>query len=566
MDWLERARVKVVKVDSIANAKLSGAVFGVYRDKDCTDLITRMPVTDSNGASEVEIVMTQDTVYLKEITAPVGYRYNATAYRVALKANQTISTTVPDVEQLGNLTIYKEGEVLKGASPNEDGTVFQYESRRQKGAVFNVYAVKDITTPYGSVVHKAGELVAENLTTGDNGSVTLKNLHLGTYRVKEMQAPKNFYNKGETKDVAVTYAGQMAEAAFSDTTFLNDRQKAEVCVVKKDKDTANGLAGGIFGLYASENITNADGNVVVSRGTLLDKATTDNDGNAVFSADLPIGFGYEVKEIQAPEGYVRNTEDIYSFRFSYTNDTEAKVTFSHIFANERVNATIRLQKKDKETNKNIPQGDAALEHAVYGLYARKDILHPDKKTGTLYKAGEQVGTLTTDKEGKAEITDLYLGEYFVKEIMPPTGYLADEAEHDLICNYEGDLVATVERDCTSPEQVKKQPFQIIKAADNGKTDADLLSGAGFTAWLVSSLETKGNGGYDFDSAEPAVIGENGETEIFTDERGYACSIPLPFGTYIVRETTTPHITRRSGIFLCILRSISRTRRRYGGCF
>ena len=540
VDWLERARVKVVKVDSIANAKLSGAVFGVYRDKDCTDLITRMPATDSNGASEVEIVMTQDTVYLKEITAPVGYRYNATAYRVALEANKTTSTTVPDVEQLGNLTVYKEGEVLVGADSNENGTAFRYENRRQKGAVFNVYAAKDITTPYGSVVYKAGELVAENLTTGDNGSVTLKNLHLGTYRVKEMQAPKNFYNKGETKDVAIAYAGQMAEAAFSDATFLNDRQKADVRVVKNDKDTGNGLAGGIFGLYAAENITNADGNVVVSKGALIDKATTDSDGNAAFSADLPIGSGYEIKEIQAPEGYLRNTKDVYSFRFDYTNDKEAKVTFSHIFANERVNATIRLQKKDKETNKNIPQGDAALEHAVYGLYARNDILHPDKKTGVLYKAGEQVGTLTTDKEGKAEITDLYLGEYFVKEITPPTGYLADETEYDLVCNYEGDLVATVERDCISPEQVKKQPFQIIKAADNGKTDADLLSGAGFTAWLVSSLDTKENGGYDFDSAEPVAIGENGATEIFTDERGYACSIPLPFGTYIVKETTTPH--------------------------
>ncbi|WP_244324535.1 SpaA isopeptide-forming pilin-related protein [Sporofaciens musculi] len=540
VDWLERARVKVVKVDSIANAKLSGAVFGVYRDKGCTDLITRMPATDSNGASEVEIVMTQDTVYLKEITAPAGYRYNATAYRVALEANKTTSTTVPDVEQLGNLTVYKEGEVLVGADSNENGTAFRYESRRQKGAVFNVYAAKDITTPYGSVVYKAGELVAENLTTGDNGSVTLKNLHLGTYRVKEMQAPKNFYNKGETKDVAISYAGQMAEAAFSDTTFLNDRQKADVRVVKKDKDTGNGLAGGIFGLYATENITNADGNVVVSKGALISKVTTDGDGNAAFSADLPVGFGYEVREIQAPEGYLRNTEDVYSFRFGYTNDREAKVTFSHIFANERVNATIRLQKKDKETNVNVPQGDAMLEHAVYGLYARNDILHPDKKTGVLYKAEEQVGTLTTDKEGKAEITDLYLGEYFVKEITPPTGYLTDETEYDLVCNYEGDLVATVERDCTSPEQVKKQPFQIIKAADNGKTDADLLSGAGFTAWLVSSLDKKENGGYDFDSAEPVVIGENGATEIFTDERGYACSISLPFGTYIVKETTTPH--------------------------
>ena len=540
VDWLERAKVKVIKVDSIANAKLSGAVFGIYRDEACTDLITRMPATDANGASEAEIVMTQDTVYLKEITAPVGYRYNATAYRVALKPNQTTSTTVPDVEQLGNLTIYKEGEVLTGASSNENGMTFQYAGRRQKGAVFNVYAAKDITTPYGAVVYKAGELVAENLVTGDNGSVMLKNLHLGTYRVTEVQAPKNFYNKGETKDVAITYAGQMAEAAFSDITFQNDRQKAEVCVVKKDKDTLNGLAGGIFGLYASENITNADGNVVAEKGTLIDKVTTDGNGNAAFSADLPVGFGYEVKEIQAPESYLRNTEDVYSFRFDYTNDREAKVSFSHIFANERVNATIRLQKKDKETNKNIPQGDATLEYAVYGLYAKKDILHPDKKTGVLYKAGEQVGTLTTDKEGKAQITDLYLGEYFIKEITPPAGYLVDEAEHDLVCSYEGDLVATVERDCISPEQVKKQPFQIIKAADNGKTDADLLSGAGFTAYLISSLKTKENGGYDFASAEPVVIGENGATEIFTDERGYACSIPLPFGTYIVRETTTPH--------------------------
>ncbi len=539
--WVQMAKVKVVKVDSQKESvKLAGAVFGVYKDKACTQLITRMPATDSSGASTVEIIKTQDTVYLKEITAPAGYRYNATAYNVTLKAGQTISATVPDVEQLGNLTIYKEGEILTGADSNENGTAFRYESRRQKGAVFNVYAAKEITTPYGSVVYKAGELVAENLVTGDNGSVTLKNLHLGTYRVKEMQAPKNFYNKGETKDVAIAYAGQMAEAAFANATFLNDRQKADVRVVKNDKDTGNGLAGGIFGLYASENITNADGNVVVSKGALIDKATTDGDGNAAFLADLPVGFGYEAKEIQAPEGYLRNTEDVYSFRFSYTNDQEAKVTFSHTFANERVNATIRLQKKDKETNKNIPQGDATLEHAVYGLYARNDILHPDKKTGILYKAGEQVGTLTTDKEGKAEITDLYLGEYFVKEITPPTGYLADETEYDLVCNYEGDLVATVERDCTSPEQVKKQPFQIIKAADNGKTDADLLSGAGFTAWLVSSLDTKENGGYDFDSAEPVEIGENGATEIFTDEKGYACSIPLPFGTYIVRETTTPH--------------------------
>ena len=231
---------------------------------------------------------------------------------------------------------------------------------------------------------------------------------------------------------------------------------------------------------------------------------------------------------------------MYTPLLSYTNDSEAKVTFTHTFVNERVNATIKLQKKDAETNQAVPQGDATLENAVYGLYARKDIVHPDGATGVIYKAGERVATLTTDENGEASVENLYLGEYFVKEITPPVGYLADESEHDLVCSYEGDLTATVERECVSLEQVKKQPFEIIKAANNGETDADLLSGAGFTVYLLSDLTVKEDGSYDFDSAEPVVIGENGATEMFTDEKGYACSIALPYGTYLVRETTTPH--------------------------
>ena len=87
--------------------------------------------------------------------------------------------------------------------------------------------------------------------------------------------------------------------------------------------------------------------------------------------------------------------------------------------------------------------------------------------------------------------------------------------------------------------MKKQPFELIKAANNGDTDAALLSGAGFSAYLVSSLVVKEDENYDFSSAEPVVIGENGATEIFTNEKGYVKSIAIPYGTYLVRETTTP---------------------------
>ena len=538
--WVQYASVKVIKKDSKANAKLSGAVFGLYSDADCKNLITKLPATDANGEASAQIVKTQDTVYLKEITAPSGYRINATAYNVKLEVSKTTTVTVPDEEQLGQLTVYKEGEVLTGADVTENGTTFRYEKRRQKGAVYNVYAGADITTACGTKVYSKGDLVKENLTTDSNGAVILKNLHLGTYVVKEVQAPSGFYNAGEEKTVKLAYAGQNVEVVFSETTFTNDRQKAEVIVTKQDKDTENPLNGGIFGIYAASDITNVDGTVVVKKGTLIEKATTGTDGKAKFSADLPLGFSYEVKEEQAPTGYVRNTEDVYQFAFSYTNDKEAKVTFNHIFKNERVTAKISLQKLDAETKKAVPQGDATLEKAVYGLYARENIVHPDGATGVMYKAGDQVATLTTDENGQASVSGLYLGSYYVKEITSPTGYLADENEYDLSCDYEGDMTAEVKRECTSLEQVMKQPFQIIKAANNGKTDADLLKGAGFSAYLVSSLKVKEDGSYDFDSAKPVVIGDNGATEIFTDEKGYACSIAIPYGTYVVRETTTPH--------------------------
>ncbi|RGM40891.1 cell wall anchor protein, partial [Agathobacter rectalis] len=186
-------------------------------------------------------------------------------------------------------------------------------------------------------------------------------------------------------------------------------------------------------------------------------------------------------------------------------------------------------------------GDASLEGAVYGLYARNDIVHPDGATGVVFKAGDLVATLTTDKNGEAEVNNLYLGNYYVKEITPSEGYLLDEEEHDVVCDYEGDLVAEVSRSTTSAEQVIKQPFQLIKVSDNGDdTEAGLLAGAEFTAYLKSSLPVKADGSYDFDKATPVVIGENGATTITSDDKGHAVSIAIPYGTYVVVESKTPH--------------------------
>ena len=538
VDWPDEATVKIIKKDKGSNALLAGAVYGIYADEACTKLIKKMPATNAKGECEVKITKTQDTVYLREISGPSGYVLDTKAYGVKLVVGQTASKNLTDKEQKGALTIYKEGEVLTGAAVTENGVTFTYEKRKLKGAVYSVYAGADIKAADGTLIYKKGALVKDNLVTGDDGSVTLKDLYLGTYTVTETKAPDNYVCKGESKTVELVYAGQTVEVQTGSATFLNERQKAAVRVEKQDEETKNPLSGGIYGLYAAEDIK-VDGKTVVPKGTLIEKATTGADGKASYKAELPINYSYSIREIQAPELYLRNSEDTYTFTFKFTNDKEEKVNFSHTFTNKRVNATIDLVKEDSETG-NSAQGDAVFEGAIYGLYAREDINHPDGRSGVLYKKDEQVATLTTDKTGKASVSNLYLGKYYLKEITPPVGYLLDEEEHDVNCDYEGDQVETVKRNTVSKEDVIKQPFQLIKAADNDKTDADLLKGAGFSAYLISSLTVKDDGSYDFTNATPIVLTEDGKTEMFTDERGYACSIPIPYGRYIVRETTTPH--------------------------
>lgn len=537
--WIQQATIEIIKKDRGSNALLAGAVYGVYGDEACQNLIVEMPPTDENGVSSVTIDKTQDVVYLKEITSPVGYLVDATAHDVTLVMGSEVTMELLDDEKKASLTVYKEGEVLTGADVTDEKVTFRYETRRQKGAVYNVYAGEDIVAADGSTIYQNGALVKEGLTTGEDGSATLDNLNIGTYVVTETQAPDKLICTGESKTVTLSAAGENEEVSFSTVTFTNDRQKAAVSLVKQDGETRQPLAGAVFGMYAGNDIVSADGNVIVRKDTLIEKVATGTDGKAGYTADLPVNNSYYIKELQAPQMYVLNTSDVYSFAFNYAGDKEKKVEFTHTFTDERVRVNIHLTKEDSETGKNA-QGDATLEGAVYGLYAREAIGYPDGSSGVLYPKDAQIATLTTDKSGNASVSGLYPGKYYVKEITPPAGYVLDEEEHDVEGSYEGDQVKEIDCTITVAENVKKQPFQLIKAANNGKTDADLLKGAGFSAYLASSLSTKEDGSYDFANDVPVVLTEDGKTEIFTDEKGYACTIPLPYGTYVVRETTTPH--------------------------
>lgn len=525
----------ISKTDESSGVKLSGAVYGIYSDSGCSNKVSEM-TTDGNGYAK-SAALVAGTYYVKEIKAPKGYVLSGKVHTLTVKAGQTTGISATDKEQLGAITITKQGEVLIGWN----GSNFTYETKTLPGATFKITAGADIYKADGSKVYNKGDVVKEAVTTGSDGKVIVTDLHLGTYVVTEIGTIDGYTINTTPQTVKIEYKDQTVEVQYEATSIYNTRQKANVSVVKKDSDTDNPLDGGKYTLYAGNDIKNYAGQVIMTKGTAIQTVTTGQDGTAAYTVDIPIANGYYITETQAPYAYTRNQSESYSFTFNYLSSTTPTASFTHTFKNDRTTAKIHLYKVDKETGKAVPQGDAKLEGAIYGLYARNDIVHPDGATGVVFKAGDLVAELTTDANGDAEINNLYLGNYYVKEITPSEGYLLDEKEHDVVCDYENDLVAEVSRSTKSAEQVIKQPFQLIKVSDNGDdTEAPLLSGAGFTAYLKSSLQTLEDGSYDYDSVKKVIIGSNGETTLFTDEKGYLVTQPIPYGTYVVIETVTPH--------------------------
>lgn len=142
------------------------------------------------------------------------------------------------------------------------------------GAVFEIYADEDITTPDGTVRAKKDELVA-TLKTNTKGTATSKQLYLGKYRVVEKTAPNGFVLNRTVNHIALTYAGQNEKVTNTSTSFTNDRQKVVIDLTKileQDEKFSIGNNDEIlnvsFGLYADEDLKAANGTVIPKNGLL----------------------------------------------------------------------------------------------------------------------------------------------------------------------------------------------------------------------------------------------------------------------------------------------------------
>lgn len=194
------------------------------------------------------------------------------------------------------------------------------------------------------------------------GEVTVT-LPLGSYHIEETKPPYGFTGTKQSYDVTFQWDEQTnsvvmaksitaidekgnavtsefeiitAEDATAEFTeqqvlkFHNEREKAQVKVIKLDEKTGAALAGAVFNLYTQDDIYNADGDRLFRAGDLLaTSAPTGEDGTVVFDCDLPMQdarYGetdkqnsgrYIIRELRAPTGYFLNDEPM-EFTFAYT--------------------------------------------------------------------------------------------------------------------------------------------------------------------------------------------------------------------------------------------------------
>lgn len=186
--------------------------------------------------------------------------------------------------------------------------------------------------------------------------------------------------------------------------------------------------------------------------------------------------------------------------------------------------SIEIIKVSSETIKPGDIIDYDMEGVQYGLYTS----YEDAVSKT-----NPVRIMTTDAKGYAKEDNLTIGTYYLRELVPPTGFLLSEE----IITVDVDVLTTTS---LRPEnQPMTQPFEIVKHGENIDGSTLPLQSAGFMACPINSLSTDEYGNYIWDESKTIVLTSDGKKELFTDENGYAKSIPLKCGMYLVKETTTP---------------------------
>ena len=256
------------------------------------------------------------------------------------------------------------------------------------------------------------------LTTGKDGKATAKNLPLGQYRVVEVEAPYGYVLNPNEQKVTFTYVDDKTPVIKESLTFSDDRQKLDMSVTKLDSEDNTPIAGAVFGLYADEDIKNVDGKVIIEKGTLLEKTTSDENGKIAFVKDYPFA-KYVARELVKPAGYTseyKNTPTTFEFtKKDITSGAELTgATLTVLDKDGNVVDTWTSDAKEAHVIKRLVVGETYTlreEFAPYGYLKATDIQFTVEDTGKVQhvemKDEVPTGSIVINKDGEF-VTDTTL--------------------------------------------------------------------------------------------------------------------------------------------------------------
>lgn len=532
--------IKVIKVDAETGNTIpyAGAGFQIFRPDgskvEMTFTYPEVTTIDTFYTNDAGMLITPEKLEfgkgysLKEVSAPYGYVLSHEAVKFDVteeNSNEESGVTIVAVKlgnyaQKGIIKISKTGEVFATVTA-ADG-VYQpvYTVQGLAGATYEIKAAADIYTPDGTLRCSAGEVV-DTVTTGADGMAESKPLYLGKYEITEMKAPDGMVINKDAHTAELVYAGQEIEITETAASFCNDRQKARISlskVLEQNKQFGIGMNNELstvtFGFYAAEELTAADGSVIPADG-LIEILSLDENGKAVLKSDVPFG-SYYVREISTDSHYMLSDEK-YPVTFAYTGQeiptVELAVNDGKSITNEMIYGEIRGMKKAEDGK--------ALAGATIGLF--------------LTDGTEPILTTVSAEDGSFTFADIPYGEYVVREIAAPEGYVLDETPHAVKVNQNGAVV-----------EIEINNRLICGSVQLTKVDKNYpdhhLSGAIFEVYrdgkLVDQMEELSDGVYKLDDL-PYGDYTLKETEapkgFFLDEKTYSFSIKEDGKTVVVEN-------------------------------
>ena len=522
----------VVKTDSTTGKTIpyAGAGFQIYApDGSLVTMSYTYPTltvidtfyTDENGTLLTPEKLPYGEGYsLVEVQAPHGYVLDATPiYFDVTEENSadengiTIVKVVKENEpQKGTITITKTGEVFSSVVESDGAYRAVYEIKGLAGAVYEITAAEDVVTLDGTLRYKKGDVVA-TITTGADGTATTEPLFLGKFEIREITAPYGMLLNGDTVTVELTYAGQEIKITTTSAAFVNERQKVEIDLAKTlEQDEKYGIGRNNeissvkFGLYASEDITAADGKVIPKDG-LIETITCGENGKAVFRADLPVGAKVYVKEIATDNHYILS-DSTYPVTFDYASQDTAVVKISvnngKAIENEIIRGSIIGKKLDED--------GFTICGALFGLF---------RKNETEFTEETALATCQSNEIGIFTFENVPFGRWIVREIKAAPAFVLNENSY----------AVTVGTDEEVTEITIENEF-ITGSVKTTKVDKEYPDNKLFGAVFEVYVDVDGNG--EFDPEIDLFVGEMTETE-----DGIYEMHDLRYNGYFLYEKTAP---------------------------